>query len=85
MNLNQYAINSVVAEEIKHRRQHTVSSLLPEGQAGDMHDVYSGNKLHIFREIMSGRRRTNDGHPLGGYNEFLQNGIRCLLSPAQLP
>lgn len=74
LNLNQHAINSVAYEEIKLRRQHAVSSLLP--MIYMIHTV----KLYIF--IMPARCRTNDGHALGGYDEWLQNQCSSHNAPA---
>lgn len=71
--LKQHAIILVRNEEIKQRRQSAVSSLLPEGWVGDTPDIY--NKMYILSKLMWGMWGTNNGHPLSGDDECLQNGI----------
>lgn len=61
-------MNSVGYKRIKQSRQHTVSSLLPNGW---QENVYSQ------QDIASRSLGTNDGHPLCGYDECLQDGICC--------
>lgn len=55
LNLKQHATNSVGPKEIRQKRQHTVSSLLPKGWVGHIPNIYNNNKMHILSKIMSGR------------------------------